>query len=357
MTATTHTEFDKDTEALSVATAFPEAIKGRTILITGVNKLGIGYTTAEALASKAPKCLILAGRSPSKVQECIDILGAQYPNTDYRLLEVDLSSQASVRTAGSIVMGWSGVPTIDLVINNAGVMNLPQRTLSADGIEMHFATNHLGHFLLSNLVMPKVIAAAEKASSSAPGFVRIINVSSVGTRVSPLRVSDVNFTKPVKELPESEKPNFALLKAAYLPAEEDMVYIPFAAYGQSKTSNVLFSVGLNDRLYDKHGILSLALHPGEMLSELSRHTDKEWLEKISEFRAAQGIDFKSLEAGASTTLVAALDPKLSRPGADGKGYFLSDCRIGNVEPYAVDEGIARKLWELSEDFVGESFTW
>ncbi|KAL6247515.1 hypothetical protein RBB50_005861 [Rhinocladiella similis] len=354
MTATTYTEFHKNTKALSVAAAFPEAVKGRTILITGVNKLGIGYTTAEALASEGPRCLILAGRSPSKVQECIDALGSKYPNVDYRLLEVDLSSQASIKKAGSAVMSWSDVPTIDLVINNAGVMNIPQRTLSVDGIEMHFATNHLGHFLLTNLIMPKVISAAK---TSSPGFVRIINVSSVGTMVSPLRVSDVNFTIPVKDLPESEKPNLAILKASRLPADDNLVYIPFAAYGQSKTSNVLFSVGLNDRLYDKYGILSLALHPGEMESELSRHTDKEWLAKVVEARAEHGSVFKSLEAGASTTVVAALDPKLGRPGSDGKGYFLSDCQIGSVQPYAVDEGISRKLWELSEGFVGEKFTW
>ncbi|KIW41255.1 uncharacterized protein PV06_06828 [Exophiala oligosperma] len=354
MTATTNTEFNQNTEALSVAAAFPESIKGRTILITGANKLGIGYTTAEALASQGPKCLILAGRSPSKVQECIDALSSKYPNIDYRLLEVELSSQSSIKKAGSTVMSWSDIPTIDLVINNAGVMNLPQRTLSVDGIEMHFATNHLGHFLLDNIIMPKLIAAAKTSSS---GFVRIINVSSVGTMVSPLRVSDVNFTKPVKDLPESEKPNVAMLKAAGLPANEDLVYMPFAAYGQSKTSNVLFSVGLNDKLYARYGILSLALHPGEMKSELARHTDKEWLAKALEARAARGGSVKSLEAGASTTLVAALDPKLGRPGSDGKGYFLSDCQVGDVQPYAVDEAIARKLWELSERFVGEKFTW
>lgn len=175
--------------------------------------------------------------------------------------------------------------------------------------------------------------------------------------VSPLRVSDVNFTKAIKELPENERPNQAILKGANLPADDDTTYIPMAAYGQSKTCNVLFSVGLNQQLYEKYGILSLAVHPGEIQSELARHTDKQWLEKVIEIREARGLFWKTLQEGASTTLVAALDPKLERPESDGKGYFLSDCQVGGVQPYAVDEDIARKLWEMSEGFVGEKFAW
>lgn len=117
---TTHSEFNKSTEALGVAAAFTSYIKGWTILITGANKLGLGYTTAEALASQSPRCLILTGRSGAKVQECIDGIHAQYPATEISPLLVDLSSQSSVRKAGAEVLSWDDVPTIDIVINNAG---------------------------------------------------------------------------------------------------------------------------------------------------------------------------------------------------------------------------------------------
>ncbi|KAK4948694.1 hypothetical protein LTR10_012698 [Elasticomyces elasticus] len=354
MATLTHPEFDSATEAITVAQAFAPSIKGRTILITGVNRLGIGYTTAEAFASESPRLLILAGRSPAKVQECIDALSQKYPDVEYRLLQVDLSSQESVRNAASTVLSREDVPTIDLVINNAGVMCLPERTLSPDGIEMHLATNHIGHFLLTNLIMPKLIAAAK---DKAPGTVRIINVSSVGTCTSPFRASDPNFTKSNAELPDNEKGALAMLKAAGLPAEEDKTYLPMIAYGHSKTCNILHAVGLDKRLYEKYGIVSVALYPGDMRSELIRHTDQEWLAKAMAAREAQGHRIKTLEEGSSTTLVAALDPKLDKPG---NGYFVTNCQVGTQPPapkYAVDEAEADKLWETSEELVGEKFAW
>lgn len=355
MTSTTHPEFNAKTEAVTVAAAFATSIKGRTILITGLNKQGIGFSTAQAFASQSPKCLILAGRSTAKVQECVDSLRQQWSDIDYRLLQVDLSSQKSVRTAASTVMSWTDVPTIDLVINNAGVMNIPERTLTPEGVELHLATNHVGPFLLTNLIMPKLIAAAKGAPK---GTVRIINISSLGVFLSALRPSDMNFAKPAGELPEKEKPNLEMLRQSRLPAEESMNYFPFIAYGHSKTCNVLFSVGLSQKLYEKYGILSLSLHPGEMQTELTRHTNKVWLEKAVKARAERGMHFwKSLQQGASTTLVAALDPKLQKPGDDGRGYYLNDCQIGMAPAHAVDPVDAEKLWNISEDFVGEKFAW
>ena len=353
MTSTTNPDFVHATEALDVAAVFPASIKDRTILITGVNKLGIGFTTAQAFASGAPRCLILAGRSTVKVQESINSLHAEYPDVDYRLLQIDLGSQSSVRAAASTVLGWSDAPAIDLVINSAGVMNLPERTLTSEGVEMHLATNHVGHFLFTNLIMSKVIAAAKK---SPPGFVRIINVSSSGAHVCALRASDMTFTMPWAELPEKERPNAQMLKFADLDPEP--AYIPIVAYAHSKTCNILFSVGLNNRLYEKHGILSLALNPGEIKSELSRHTDQEWLTRQHEKRElTMGMKWKTLQQGASTTMVTALDPQLRLPEPEGRGYLLSDCQIWKAPSWAVDEVDAKKLWELSEGFVGERFPW
>lgn len=362
MASITRSDFGATTEGLTVAAAFPTAIKDRTIVITGINKLGIGYTTAEALASQAPRCLILAGRSTTKVQECISSLHAQYPNVDYRLLHLDLSSKKSVHIAATEVLSWIDTPTIDIVINNAGVMHIPTRTLSEDGIELHLATNHIGHFLFTNLVMSKLIAAAK--ASNTPGTTRIINISSVGTAISALRASDPNFTKPASQLPEREKPNFAMMRMAKLQVDEDMVYFPFAAYGQSKTANVLYSVGLNARLFEKHGILSVALHPGEIKSELQRNTDPQWLEGVTKYKEKNNMPWKTLRQGASTTLVAALDPMLAGASKSGPGgnegcqtLFLSDCQIGKTQAYALDKRDAERLWGISEAWVGEKFEW
>jgi NAD(P)-dependent dehydrogenase (short-subunit alcohol dehydrogenase family) len=355
MTSTTVADFGAKTDAATVASTFSSSIKGRTILITGVNKLGVGYATAQALASQSPRSLVIAGRSSTKLEECLDDLRQKFPDDDFRPLILDLSSQGSVRKAAAEVLSWEDVPTIDIVINNAGVMNIPECTFSEDGIEMHLATNHVGHFLFTNLIMPKLVASASKGPI---GATRIINVSSMATTVSALRASDVKWEKPSSQIPENERPQFALMKMSGLDVDEEMAYIPMAAYGHSKTANVLYSVGLNKRLYGKHGILSLALNPGEIRTELQRTTDKAWLEKNVEFRKKMGAEWKTFEQGPSTTLVAALDPKLSKPGADGYGQFLSDCQITNMAPpYALDGNEAEKLWAITEGLVKESFSW
>lgn len=229
MTATTYAEYGKETEAFTVAAAFPEAIKGRTIIITGVNKQGIGYSTAEAFASQGPAHLILAGRSPSKIQECIDALSSKYPNVNLRALKIDLGSQKSVRDAAAEVLGWEDIPTVDLLINNAGIMNIPTRTFSEDDIEITMATNHVGHFLFTNLIFPKLIAAAKNAPK---GAVRVVNLSSSGVRVSGVRFDDLRYEKPASQLPEDQKPNFAMMTAFGLKFDEESGYLAVPAYGE-----------------------------------------------------------------------------------------------------------------------------
>lgn len=346
---TSNPSFDATTTASAVCSAFAPSIKNKTIIITGVNKGGLGYTLAASLAPHFPKLLIITGRSPTKLSDSLSSLKADCPNANVRPLLLDLSSLASVRKAAAEVLSWDDVPAIDLAINNAGVMNIPEKTFSVDGIEMHFATNHIGHFLFTNLLMEKILKGQDGAK-------RIINVSSVGTFVSPIRFSDIKWEAPLKAIPEHERPNLPMLKAANLPVpvDEESTYIPFGAYGMSKTANVLFSVALNKRLSEK-GVLSLALHPGEIITELQRTTDKEWLASTMGKRA-QSV--KTLEQGAATTLVAALDPKLERPGEDGVGVYLSDCQItAQVPPYALDKTEAEKLWKLSEELVGEKCSW
>jgi NAD(P)-dependent dehydrogenase (short-subunit alcohol dehydrogenase family) len=344
-----HPDFGKWTEASTVATAFPEQIKGKTILITGVSPNGLGESTAEALAAHEPALLILTGRTKSKVQAVIESLTQKYPTGRYRFLELDLSSLAAVRKAAEEVKAYPDVPDIDIIICNAGVMWLPQQELSVDGVEMQFATNHLGHFLFVNLIVEKLIAAAQK---SAPGAVRIINVSSLGAQFSPIRFSDINFTKAQPDMPEGEQANLELMKAYGMPTEG--IYNPITAYGQSKTANSLFSLELTHRLFEKYKIKSYTLHPGGILTDLWRHTDDQLLKQLVAGQEAAG-GFKTLKQGSSTTLVAALDPSLPEATPNGDNLYLDDCQFIEITSWARDAEGAEKLWQLSESLVGQKF--
>ena len=216
------------------------------------------------------------------------------------------------------------------------------------------ATNHIGHFLLTNLIMPKMVTVAKNAPV---GSVRIINISSSGTWVSPFRASDIAWSKPASQLPLNEQPGFEMMKQAGMIVNDSLAYIPTAAYGQSKTCNILFSVGLNGRFFEKYGILSLALNPGEIKTELGRNVDRAWLDKMIKRRDEAGLmNWKTHMQGASTTLVAACDPKLSLPENDGTGYYLSDCQIAKAPGYATNKEAAEKLWGTSEELTGQEFS-
>lgn len=349
MATTTHSDFNAKTEALEVAAAFPAAVKGKNILVTGVNKGGIGYTTAQAFASQSPAHLIIAGRTPSKLRECIDAIKAEYPSTDIRSLKLDLSSQKSARDAAKEVMAYSDVPQIDIIVNSAGIMNHPTRTLSEEGIELHLATNHIGHFLFTNLIMPKILKAAE---SNPKGTTRIVNVSSGAAEAGGIRWSDPTFEKKNTDLPSDQQPAYAMLKHFGIQGGEDMSYIPVVAYQQSKAANVLFGLELTNKLYEKKGILSLAVHPGVIKTELGRNNTDELKEQIKMMVETGVIVWKTLGAGASTSLVAATDPKL---GPCEEAY-LADCQLSEkAHPRAKDPKEAEKLWKYSEELVGQKF--
>jgi NAD(P)-dependent dehydrogenase (short-subunit alcohol dehydrogenase family) len=261
---------------------------------------------------------------------------------------MDLSSLASVRKAGREIMEDTDIPSIDIVICNAGVMWIQDQEESPEGIEMQFATNHIGHFLLVNLILGKLIAAAKDAPV---GAVRVVNVSSAGHGFSPVRFSDPNFTKEQKDLPEDERGNLKVMEAYGF--ESGGRYNPVVAYGQSKTANILFSLGLTNRLFKRYGIKSYALHPGGILTELWRHTAKDVKQGLVEGQQAVG-GFKSLEQGASTILVAALDPQLPTPSRTGDNVYLDDCQLTEPVAWARDHDKSEKLWALSETLVGES---
>jgi NAD(P)-dependent dehydrogenase (short-subunit alcohol dehydrogenase family) len=293
------------------------------------------------------------------MQESIDALAKEFPAVDYRPLKLDLSSQKAVRAAAAELLSWPDVPAIDVLVNSAGVMNIPERTITEDGIEIHFATNHIGHFLFTSLIMPKLLKAA---SGNPPGTTRIVNVTSNSPTVSQMRWSDMNFNKISKDLPKEEQPPYAMLKRFGVLDPEEKSYIPIEGYNQSKVANMLFSVAANKRLAEKHGILSLAVHPGVIRTELSRYAAPETVAAIGEMLKSGAFYIKTLGAGAATSLVAATDPRLRIPASkDGKenyGVYFADCQISEKgAPGAISSEEAEKLWKLSEELVKEKFAW
>lgn len=344
-------EFGAHTEASTVAAAFASSIRDKVILITGVTSGGIGGATAKALAAHSPQLLILAGRSPDRVNPVITDIAAANPTVRCRFLSIDLSSQVSVRAAAKEVLAYK--EPLHIMINNAGVMNLPTRILTTEGLEMQFAINHIGPFLLTNLLLRKMVSVAQ---SSSAGSVRIINLSSTAHIFSPIRFSDLNFSQPDGAIPQEER--FLAPALDHLGVlVYDGHYVPSAAYAQSKTANNLFTIALNARLAEKKGIRSFAVHPGSVESELQRYSDKAQLAEARE-RFGSKLVRKTLEEGASTTLVAALDPGLV--AKDGGAGYMSDCGFAEPAEWCREEkgkAMSERLWQVSETIVGQKFGW
>ena len=239
-------------------------------------------------------------------------------------------------------------------------MGLQTRQLTPEGIEMHFGTNHIGHFLFTSLLFPKLLVAAQR---NPRGATRIINVTSLSPLVAGIRWSDINFDKKTKDLPEEERPNEQMLAAWGFKDIAELSYMSLEGYNQSKAANVLFSIGLTDRLFEKHGILSISLHPGIIMTELARDFSTELEGAMMQMANSGAFKIKTLGAGSSTTLTAALDPKLAEgvgEEKDGKVYgaYMIDCQVSEMANVrACSRKEAEKLWELSEKLVGEKFAW
>ena len=221
-----------------------------TVLITGVSPASLGSTLLTTLYHHSPAYILLLSRTTSKVQEVVNTL-PRNPSTQIAIVHIDLSSQTSVRKAAGDVVSLLGAKNgnagIDIIFNNAGI-NISSRLMSHEGIELQFATNHLGPFLLTNLLLPTLL-------SSKFGNHRVVNTSSEAHRISPIRFTDYNLHQFAKSsLPEDENPRRGLPPGVL---RNDGSYEPSIAYGQSKTANVLFSVALNER-----GVRSLAVMPG-----------------------------------------------------------------------------------------------
>ncbi|KAL8987128.1 MAG: hypothetical protein Q9177_003638 [Variospora cf. flavescens] len=321
-------EFNSKTDGSEVVQKFSSSVKDKTILVTGVGPNGLGETLSLLLASEQPARLIISGRSLDKVGASAKIIKDAHPKLEVIPLKLDLASLESIRSAADEVNQYDGA--IDILINNAGVMNIPERQLSKDGIEMHLATNHLGPFAFTNLILPKILA-----SSKSP---RVVNVVSNGYALSPFRFSDWNFDGKAT-IPEEEQPPKKTCEMFGVPWGLD--YLPSIAYGQSKTAGILFTKELAKKLEGK--VTVTCLNPGAIDTDLWRQMPREMVEKVFAVMPP-----KSRPQGASTPLVAALDPSLT----GDSGAYLNDCQVEDVAEWAKDPKIAQRCWAWSAQTAG-----
>ena len=296
-------------------------LTGETIVITR-GSAGLGVETARVLAARGAQ-IVSVVRDAKKGEDAIAQIRESVPNANIELAVLDLSNLPSVRQGADDIA--KRFPRIHRLINNAGVMACPLGR-TAEGLDTQLATNHLGHFVLTARLIPQLLAGA-------PG--RIINLSSGGHRMSPIRFEDPFFEKEP--------------------------YDKWVAYGQAKTANVLFTVAL-DKRYRERGIRSFAVHPGAIQTELGRHMDGQDIKNLMSKRPqAEPMKFKPVPQGAATTVWAATSPELEGKG----GLYCEDCGIAptidtpgqseGVMSWALDEDAAERLWSLSEEWSGQEF--
>lgn len=292
-------------------------LTGKVAIVTG-GYSGLGLETTRALA-QAGAIVIVPARTPEKAQKAL----VNIANVEQAAL--DLADPQSIDAfAGGFL---SRTKKLDILVNNAAIMASPLMR-DARGYEAQFATNHLGHFQLTARLWPALKAA---------GGARVVSLSSIGHRISP---------------PDLEDPSF-----------ERTEYNKWVAYGRAKSANALFAVGLDAR-GKQHGVRAFAVHPGGIMTDLQRFMPEE------EKRAMGWVDengvvnerFKTPSQGAATSIWCAANAQLDGRG----GVYCEDCDIAQqvpaddrgfsgVRPWAIDPGLADKLWALSERMTGLRF--
>lgn len=296
-------------------------VTGSNVIVTG-GYSGIGLETVRALAGAGASVTVPARDTAKANAALAGIKG------DVRIVLMDLADVASVRR---FAMGYaSDVTQLDLLITNAGVMACPEARVGP-GWEMQFGTNHMGHFALAITLLPLL---------QRTGNARVVALSSTGHKLSDIRWDDPSWT--------------------------DGSYDKWKAYGQSKTANALFALGMNARLADSGG-MAFAVHPGGIMTPLQRHLPLEemvalgWLNDQGEISDNARAMFKTPTQGATTTLWAATSALLKGKG----GVYCEDCNIAaladeatiryaKVEPHAVNLNSAERLWSMSEAMLANA---
>ena len=287
---------------------------GRVAVVTGANT-GLGYHTAAALAQTGAH-VVLAVRNLEKGNLALARIVAACPDADVTLQELDLSSLASVRAAAAALR--KSYPRIDLLINNAGVMWTPKQ-LTADGFEMQFGTNHLGHFALTGLLLDNMLPVRGS---------RVVTVSSMGHRLrAAIHFDDLQW---------------------------EHRYDRIAAYGQSKLANLLFTYELQRRLAarDQPTTTALAAHPGGSNTELARNLPGIFKPAVA---VLGPLLFQGAAMGALPTLRAATDPDVEGGqyyGPDGLGEQRGHPKLVSSSAQSHDEDLQQRLWTVSEELTG-----
>ena len=294
-------------------------LSGRQIIVTGANS-GIGYEAALAFAKRKAD-VVLACRNQDKAKTAADRIRDEAPTARLELIPLDLSDLSSVRTFADSFR--EGHTQLNALINNAGVMALPRRT-TADGFEMQFGTNHLGHFALTGHLLDLLMAT--------PGS-RVVNVSSIAHKFGKIRFHDLQGEK---------------------------AYSKWGAYGQSKLANLLFTHELDRRLKDAgNDTISVACHPGWAATNLQEAGPRMEGSKLMERLSAWGNSMLAQDAaaGALPTVFATVEP------LRGNEYVGPTRLMGwhgppeLIEPQskARDPEAAERLWDESERLTGVQY--
>ena len=290
---------------------------GRTVLVTGANS-GLGLQTSTVLASRGARVL-MACRNPTKAAAALEQVAARASGPAPETVSLDLADLSSVRAAGEEVAGTTD--HLDVLVNNAGVMAVPKRR-TADGFEMQLGTNHLGHALLVDRLLPLLLAA------DAP---RVVVESSIAHRQGSIHLGDLNY--------------------------EHRRYFRWSAYGQSKLANLLFSAELAPRAGGT-GLTALAAHPGVAATNLTDNVVPPVPGLRRVVRAAVGTVLNSDAGGALSQLYAATMPDVAPDdylGPSGLGEASGAvARVGRSEA-AADPTLAAELWDRTAELTGATF--
>lgn len=292
-------------------------LSGRRAVVTGAAS-GIGVETARSLAG-AGAAVTLAVRDTAAGARVARDIAATTGNRDTAVAALDLLEPDSV---DAFVRAWTG--PLHLLVNNAGIMAVPELRRTPQGWEQQFATNHLGHFALT---------AGLRGALAAAGGARVVSVSSSGHLGSPVVFDDISY--------------------------EHREYDPWSAYGQSKTANVLLAVEVTRR-WAGEGIVANALMPGGIMTKLQQFVTQDVRDDWDRGSREGRITFKTTQQGAATSLVAAVAPEFA-----AGGYYLEDCRqaetVANdaqvssgVRQWALDPQAASRLWDVSLGLLADA---
>eukprot|EP01103_Thecamoeba_quadrilineata_P004938 TRINITY_DN14803_c0_g1_i1.p1 TRINITY_DN14803_c0_g1~~TRINITY_DN14803_c0_g1_i1.p1 ORF type:complete len:322 (-),score=56.73 TRINITY_DN14803_c0_g1_i1:85-1050(-) len=286
-------------------------LTGKNILITGANT-GIGKESARVLVRNGAN-VIIGCRSLERGQEAVDSIKSETPDAKLTLLQLDLGSLKSVK-AFAEKFNKLDIP-LHVLLNNAGIMAIPTYTETEDGIESQFGTNHVGHFYLTHLLLPRL----REGSPS-----RIVNVSSEAHRMCKIDFNDLSGKNTWYE----------------------KLFGRWFAYSISKTSNILFSVELTRRLKEEGANITVnALHPGAIKTDLQRSMPS-FESFLMNLVDRIGLS-KTIPQGAATSVYLA-----THPNVEGlSGLYCSDSNVAKAEAYATDPENAKKLWQATLDLL------